>query len=197
MALAIARIVLVTISVIAALSGIRIPGAFELVLYGTSGILAIILLIYMISVLAFFKERKAVIAAFIIYTAVDVVVRLDGILEGTLHFFMHTTFVIISTIAFFATIMLFISGFFIRSKIAFAPCVLFTSTLGAIAMLKVLVTMILPLFSDAVNVEPGWGFYGIRQVINYVGALSVLLPAAVLMLAYRVNKYLYLQQIES
>jgi hypothetical protein len=191
---AIILLLMLIVNSIIAIGNVNTALGIALIFYIVKCMLAVLLLLYIISTLVYFGEKKYIVIAFIIYTAVDVIGRVDAIVETQMHSYSNEVSSIIGLTTFLVTIYLFIASLPVRSKVIFPACLLFTISLFAMAILKMAVTLILP-YLGPLEFRSVQGFYRMRTVIDYIETLSVLIPIAFFILANRVNRYLESQQI--
>jgi len=159
-------------------------------------ILSFTLLLYIISVLNFFKERNIIGIAFFIYMiaefAFSVSVVILFLIPSSAQFGL-TSVSILGVLVLFAALFIFIMSFFIQNQFIFQPLLLYSGSLASVLISIFLITTVFPLI-DPKDAGSLHSILLMRKAINWVSLLSTLAPLAVILLTVRVNQFILNQQ---
>jgi hypothetical protein len=138
-------------------------------------VLFILLMIYLINILWILKEKAAIIAAFTIYTCLEVVKIIYGLLPSRFYNNLFTGSLGIFSLG--ISIYLLIETFSIQNRYIALPYKLFGSSLLYLLLAKLILIIAFP---NAANPE----------MINYLDVLSLLTPIAILYILKKVTEFI-------
>ena len=162
----------------------------------TAGVAIINLLLYtyMISVLIYFAEKRAIVVAYIIYLLLDIVRNVYGLILLRLVGFQFGP--ILGIVILLVTIYLFIVSMLVKCVYISFPFKLFAFSIFALTLLKILATFIFPWIVDSFSM--GYQYLTLlRTVIDFLGFLWLILPISAILIARGANDYINSQNSDS
>ncbi len=159
-------------------------------LTSAAAIIDLLLYTYMIKVLIFFSERRAIVIAFIIYLGLDVVRYIYSLTLGRL--FGSQFGLILGLLTFLITAYLFIVTLLVKSAHISFGFKLFAFSLLILILLKATVSIVLPLLADDFSLHTE-NPYLFQDIINWLEALLFVMPISVILIARGTNDYISAQ----
>jgi len=161
------------------------------ILTSAAAIIDLLLYTYMIKVLIFFSERRAIVIAFIIiYLGLDIVRYIYSLTLGRL--FGSQFGLILGLLTFLITAYLFTVTMLVKSACISFGFKLFAFSLLILILLKATVTIVLPMLADDFSLHPG-NPYLFQNLINWLEALLLVMPISVILIARGTNDYINAQ----
>jgi hypothetical protein len=183
---AIVHALLTIIMTIVNLDHIRALSTFYSVAFYSVMILYPLLDYYLISVLFFFREKKFIVAAFVIYFCLDVFKSLP--LLGFSPPLAMTLATGIGMLNFLTLIYMVVASVKISNATTAFPFRLLSISLLIIASTRIVVSVLYPFISRGEN-----GYViaaNLRTMIDYSDLFMLIVPVSVIILANRINRYL-------
>ena len=152
----------------------------------------LLLLIYLIDVLFFLREKAIVVVAFFIYMGSDILRTIYPIsMGGTSGIKLVAT---LGVLSFVSTIYLFIATYKIKSSYIMVPYRLFGFALLILTLLKFIITIMLPLMVDF-NTVGYSGLILLRTIMNFINVIWLLIPISILFVVNGLNKFFFAQSV--
>jgi hypothetical protein len=154
----------------------------------------LLLLIYMIQVLIFFKEKTFIVIAFIIYMCLDILRSIHPVSMG--RGFDFTFGLTLGVLSFVPTIYLFIAALKIKTRYIVFPFRLFSYVLLILTLLKLMITIIFPLIVDVSAMKYN-GLILLRSIMYCIDAISIFKLVAILLIVKAMNKFIGAQNTQN
>jgi hypothetical protein len=139
------------------------------------------LIVYLISVLIFFREKTSIVSAITIYICLDIITFINSLFAGKL--MGDTLTYSLGTVVSVINIYVFIQTIRIKNKYVKFPCKLFGFSLFILTMSVYLILITLPSIAN-------------RETINYLHIVSVLAPISILLTIKGVTRFIKDQGIQ-
>jgi len=192
--LTIIQIVFFTVSLILNFGHVVLSQTIYFILSMVTEFIYILLLLYMIDVLIFLGEKKFIVVAFILYMCSDILRAIRPISMASVS---GVTFgAILGWLTFVLTIYLFIATLKIKTRYVIFPYKLFSYVLLILTLLKLIITIILPLIADVSTMKYN-GLILLRSIMYYIDVVSMLKLIAILFIVKGMNKFIRGQNVQN
>jgi hypothetical protein len=150
-------------------------------------IINVLLYTYMVSLLIFFAEKRAIVIAFVVYLFLDIAANVYGLV--VVRFAGYQFSIILGIVILLATIYLFVVTMLVKNVYISFAFKFFAFSIFALSLLRILVTIIFPWIADSFSLAPHYP-YLLRQIINFLNLFWLLMPVSVILMTRGANDYI-------